>query len=89
MKSETTVIASRSFESDSMWLNNEPVDISANKRLLTVIREFRASAQPFKSGDQVLIESNEWHECESSISETRICFLHMVTPRQVAHHLAQ
>ena len=38
MKSETTVTASRSFDSDRMFLNGEEEDVAASKRMSAVIR---------------------------------------------------
>ena len=45
MKSETTVTASRSFESDRMFLNGEEEDVAASKRMSAVIRCVGASSQ--------------------------------------------
>ncbi len=62
MKSETTIVASRTFATDRMWLNDEEEDIGKNKRLVAVIRELRAAAQDFVDGGRVLVARQDWAE---------------------------
>ncbi|MES1908768.1 MAG: hypothetical protein MHM6MM_001642 [Cercozoa sp. M6MM] len=63
LKSQTTVIASKEFSEDSMQLNDKSVNVSANKRLVTVINTVRAKAQDFCDEDgKVLIPASAWPE---------------------------
>mmetsp|Transcript_22406 Transcript_22406/g.24931 ORF Transcript_22406/g.24931 Transcript_22406/m.24931 type:complete len:411 (+) Transcript_22406:23-1255(+) len=59
MRSRTTIVASKSFQSDSMALNNE--EVAMGTRLQTVIRALRARAQDLvdESGT-VLVPKADW-----------------------------
>lgn len=63
MKSSTTIIASKSFDKDQMWLNEEEEEISKSKRLTAVINQLRNNASEFKDEAQrTLIKKDEWSQ---------------------------
>eukprot|EP00455_Lapot_gusevi_P052481 TRINITY_DN798_c0_g2_i2.p1 TRINITY_DN798_c0_g2~~TRINITY_DN798_c0_g2_i2.p1 ORF type:complete len:406 (+),score=77.06 TRINITY_DN798_c0_g2_i2:64-1281(+) len=62
MRSETTIIASRQFEQDQMFLNGKEENLQTNRRFCAVIRQFQNLAQDYKdpSTGNVLISKEDW-----------------------------
>jgi diphosphomevalonate decarboxylase len=61
MQSRTTILASKSFDSDEMWLNDKHEDIAKSTRLTNVLREIRLRATDFEDADgNVLVKKEDW-----------------------------
>ena len=58
----TTVVASKSFSKDRLWLNGTEEDPSTNKRVQSVLREIRKRAGAFadSDGNTIIANNSEW-----------------------------
>jgi len=60
MKSLTCIVASKSYEKDTMFLNGKEEDIEANPRMKDVIQALRARAQPLVVDGVTRIAKEDW-----------------------------
>jgi diphosphomevalonate decarboxylase len=67
MKSLTTIIASKSFASDTMVLNDKEESIDRNPRMKDVIAQLRRRAQPLVIDGQTKIAAADWNNYKLKI----------------------
>ena len=61
LRTVTTVTASTTFDRDRLWLNGVEEDLTANKRMLTVLRETRARAGDLYDADgKCIVAQADW-----------------------------
>ena len=61
LRTVTTVTASTTFDRDRLWLNGVEEDLTANKRMLTVLRETRARAGDLYDADgKCVVAQADW-----------------------------